>query len=46
MVQLPLSVVQQGLRVTKVATEGGVHSSLVGKTVGVDPPLVLVAGAE
>jgi hypothetical protein len=36
MVQLPLSVVQQGLRVAEVATEGGVHGSLVGKPVGVD----------
>jgi hypothetical protein len=46
MVQLPRSVVQQGLRVAEVATEGGVRGSLIGKTVGVDPPVVLIAGAE
>jgi hypothetical protein len=46
MVQLPLSVVQQGLRVVEVATEGGVCGGLVGKAIGVDPPIVLVAGAQ
>jgi hypothetical protein len=46
MVQLPLGVVQQGLRVEKVATEGGVCGGLVRKAVGVDSPVVLVAGAE
>jgi hypothetical protein len=46
MVQLPLSVVQQGLRVAEVVTEGGVCGILVGKTVGVDSSIVLVAGAE
>jgi hypothetical protein len=46
MVQLPLSVVQQGLRVAEVVTEGGVSGGLVGKAVGVDPPVVLVVSAE
>jgi hypothetical protein len=46
MVQLPLSVVQQGLRVVEVVTEGGVCGSLVGKTVGVDSSIVLIASAE
>jgi hypothetical protein len=46
MVQLHLSVVQQGLRVAEVATEGSVCGSLVGKAVGVDPPIVLVASAQ
>jgi hypothetical protein len=46
MVQLPLSVVQQGLRVAKVATEGGVCGGLVRKAIRVDSPVVLVAGAE
>jgi hypothetical protein len=46
MVQLPLSVVQQGLRVAEVTTEGGVCGSLVGKSVGVNSPVVLVASAE
>jgi hypothetical protein len=45
-VQLPLGVVQQGLRVAKVATEGGVCGGLVRKAIGVDSPIVLVAGAE
>jgi hypothetical protein len=46
MVQLPLSVVQQGLRVAEVVTEGSVCGSLVGKAIGVDPLIVLVAGAQ
>jgi hypothetical protein len=46
MVQLPLSVVQQGLRVVEVATERGVGSGLEGKTLGVDPPVVLVTSAQ
>jgi hypothetical protein len=46
MVELPLSVVQQGLRVAEVATEGSVCGGLVGKAIGVDPPVVLVAGAQ
>jgi hypothetical protein len=46
MVQLPLSVVQQGLRVAEVATEGSVCGGLVGKIVGVESPVVLVASAE
>jgi hypothetical protein len=46
MVQLLQSVVQQGLRVAKVATEQSVSSDLIGKTVRVDPSVVLVASAE
>jgi hypothetical protein len=46
MVQLPLSVVQQGLHVAEVAAEGSVSGSLVGKAVGVDPPIVLIASAQ
>jgi hypothetical protein len=46
MVQLPLSVVQQGLRVAEVATEGCVSGGLVGKAIGVDPPIVLLAGSQ
>jgi hypothetical protein len=46
MVQLPQGVVQQGLRVAKVATEGGVRGGLVRKAVGVDSSIVLVVGAE
>jgi hypothetical protein len=46
MVQLPLSVVQQGLRVAEVVAEGSVRGGLVGKAIGVDPPIVLVASAE
>jgi hypothetical protein len=42
MVQLLLSVVQQGLRETEVATEWSVSSGLVGKAIGIDPPVVLV----
>jgi hypothetical protein len=46
MVQLPLSVVQQGLRVAEVATERSVGGGLEGKTLGVDPPVVLVTSAQ
>jgi hypothetical protein len=46
MVQLLLSVVQQGLRVAKVAAERGVSGGRIGKTVRVDPSVVLVASAE
>jgi hypothetical protein len=45
-VQLPLGVVQKGLRVAEVAAERGVGSSLKGKTLVVDPPVVPVAGAQ
>jgi hypothetical protein len=45
-VQMPLGVVQQGLCVAKVATERSVNGGLVGKTVGVDSPVVLVASAK
>jgi hypothetical protein len=46
MVQLLLSVVQQGLRVAKVAAARSVSGGLIGKTIGVDPSVVLVEGAE
>jgi hypothetical protein len=46
MVQLPLSVVQQGLRVAKVVTERSVGVGQVGKTLVVDPPVVLVTSAQ
>jgi hypothetical protein len=46
MVQLLLSVVQQGLCVAKVVAERGVSGGVIGKTVGVDPSVVLVAGTE
>jgi hypothetical protein len=39
-------VVQQGLHVAEVVAEGCVSGGLVGKAVGVDPPIVLVAGAQ
>jgi hypothetical protein len=39
-------VVQQGLRVAKVATEGSVCGGLVRKAIGVNSPIVLIAGAE
>jgi hypothetical protein len=39
-------VVQQGLRVAEVATEGSVSGGLVGKAVGIDPPVVLIASAQ
>jgi hypothetical protein len=38
--------VQQGLRVAEVAAEGCVSGGLVGKAIGVDPPVVLVASAQ
>jgi hypothetical protein len=46
MVQLPLSVVQQGLCVAEVATEWSVGDGLEGKTLRVDPPIVLVTSAQ
>jgi hypothetical protein len=46
MVQMLLSVVQQGLRVAKVAAESSVDGGLVRKTVGVDSSVVLVASAK
>jgi hypothetical protein len=46
MVQMLLRVVQKGLGVAEVAAEGGVRGSLVGKAIGVDPPIVLVAGTK
>jgi hypothetical protein len=41
-----LRVVQKSLGVAEVATEGGVHGRLAGKAIGVDPPIVLVAGTK
>jgi hypothetical protein len=46
MVQLLLSVVQQGLRVAKVAVERSVSGGLERKAIGVDPPVVLVASTQ
>jgi hypothetical protein len=46
MVQLFLSVVQQGLRVAEVSTERSVGGGLEGKTIGVDPPVVLITSAQ
>jgi hypothetical protein len=46
MVQLLLSVVQQGLRVAKVAVERSVSGGLERKAVGVNPSVVLVASAQ
>jgi hypothetical protein len=46
MVQMLLRVVQKGLGVAEMAAEGGVRGSLVGKAIGVDPPVVLVAGTK
>jgi hypothetical protein len=46
MVQLLLSVVQQGLRVAKVAAEWSVSGDLERKAIGVDPPVVLVASTQ
>jgi hypothetical protein len=41
-----LRVVQKSLSVAEVAAEGGVRGSLVGKAIGVDPPIVLVASTK
>jgi hypothetical protein len=46
MVQLPLSVVQQGLHVAEVATERSVGGGLERKTIGFNPPIVLVTSAQ
>jgi hypothetical protein len=46
MVQLLLSVVQQGLPVAKVMAERSVSGGLERKAVGVDPSVVLVASAQ
>jgi hypothetical protein len=46
MVQLPLSVVQQGHHVAEVATERSVGIGLVGKTLMVDLPVVLIMSAQ
>jgi hypothetical protein len=37
---------QEGLRVAKVAAEWSVNGVLVGKAIGVDPPVVLVVSAQ
>jgi hypothetical protein len=46
MVQMLLRVVQKSLGVAEVVAEGGVRGSLVGKAIGVDPPVVLVASTK
>jgi hypothetical protein len=46
MVQILLRVVQKSLGVPEVAAEGGVRGRLVGKAIGVDPPIVLVASTK
>jgi hypothetical protein len=46
MVQMLLRVVQESLGVADVAAEGSVHGYLVGKAIGVDPPIVLIASAK
>jgi hypothetical protein len=46
MVQMLLRVVQKSLGVAEVATEGGVCGSLVGKAIGIDPPVVLIASTK
>jgi hypothetical protein len=46
MVQMLLRVVQESLGVAEVATEGSVRGSLLGKAVGVDPPIVLVTSPK
>jgi hypothetical protein len=46
MVQLLLSVVQQGLHVAKVAAEQSVSGDLERKAIGVDPPVVLVVSTQ
>jgi hypothetical protein len=46
MIQMPLSVVQQGLHVAKVAAEQSMNGGLVRKAIGVDPSIVLVMSAQ
>jgi hypothetical protein len=46
MVQMLLRVVHESLGVAEVATERSVRGSLVGKAIGVDPPVVLVASPK
>jgi hypothetical protein len=46
MVQMLLCVVQESLGVAEVAAKGGMHGSLVGKAINVDPPIVLVVGTK
>jgi hypothetical protein len=41
-----LRVVQNSLRVAEVVAEGGVRGSLVGKAIGVNPPVLLVVGTK
>jgi hypothetical protein len=41
-----LCVVQQSLHEAEVVDEGGVRGGLVGKAIGVDPPVVLIEGAK
>jgi hypothetical protein len=46
MVQLPLSVKRKGLHVAEVAAEWSVGDGLEGKTLRVDPPVVLLTSAQ
>jgi hypothetical protein len=46
MVQMLLCVVHESLGVAEVAAEGSVRGSLVGKAIGVDPPVVLITGTK
>jgi hypothetical protein len=39
-------VVQKGLRVAKVVAKRSVGGGLIRKTVGVNPPVVLIAGTK
>jgi hypothetical protein len=46
MVQMLLRVVQKSFGLAEVAAEGGVRGSLIGKAIGVDPPVVLVTSTK
>jgi hypothetical protein len=46
MVQMLLRVVQDSLSVAEVAAERGVRRGLMGKAIGVDPPVVLVTSPK
>jgi hypothetical protein len=46
MIQMLLRVVQESLSVAEVAAERGVRHGLVGKPIGVDPPVVLITSPK
>jgi hypothetical protein len=46
MVQMLLRVVQDSLSVAEVAAKRGVRRGLMGKAIGVDPPVVLVTSPK